>query len=111
MKVTAETYQQMKTATLKLLIEVCGVQPHVAVDLVQGAEANAYQLIIEQDDDENLVEPWVDGDHTSLADRFVGSIYGGCEYHLKHREKLENWGEIYEAVEACAEAVLRVKGN
>lgn len=108
MKTTAETYQQMKTATLKFMIEDAQLSDYLAIELVQGAESNAYQCIREQDDDEGLEMPWVNDDYTALADKFIASIYGGVEYHFGH---LENWGEIYAAVEACAEAVLKVKGE
>lgn len=108
MKTTAETYQQMKTATLKFIIEDAQLSEHLAVELVQGVETNAYKCILEQDDDEGLEMPWVNGDYSDLADKFVGSIYGGVEYHFGH---LGNWSEIYAAVEACAEAVLAVKAS
>ena len=107
MKTTAETYQQMKTATLKFMIEDAQLSELLAVELVQGAETNAYTCIREQDD-EGLEMPWVNGDYSDLADKFVGSIYGGVEYHFGH---LGNWGEIYAAIEACAEAVLAVKAS
>lgn len=105
MKTSADIYQSMKTTTLQIMIETLGLPAHTAVELVQGAESNAYQCIREQDDGDRLEMPWVNGDYSDLAEKFVSSIYGGVEYHFGH---LENWQEIYQAVEGSAETVLKV---
>jgi hypothetical protein len=105
MKTSADIYQSMKTTTLQIMIETLGLPAHTAVDLVQGAESNAYLCIREQDDSERLEMPWVNGDYSDLAEKFVGSIYGGVEYHFGH---LENWQEIYQCIEGSAETVLKV---
>lgn len=105
MKTSADIYQSMKTTTLQIMIETLGLPAHTAVDLVQGAESNAYLCIREQEDTDRLEMPWVNGDYSDLAEKFVGSIYGGVEHHFGH---LENWQEIYQCIEGSAEAVLKV---
>lgn len=104
MKISADTFQSMKTETLKLMVEELGLNASQAVDLVQGAESNAYLCISEQEDGEGLEMPWVSGDYTDLANKFVDSIYGGVEYHFGD---LQDWRELYARIEGCAVAVLR----
>lgn len=105
MKTSADIYQSMKTTTLQIMIETLGLPAHTAVELVQGAESNAYLCIREQDDGDRLEMPWVNGDYSDLAEKFIGSIYGGVEYHFGH---LDNWQELYQAIEGSAETVLKV---
>jgi len=105
MKTSADIYQSMKTTTLKIMIEDLGLPAHTSVELVQGAESNAYLCIREQDDGDRLEMPWVNNDYSDLAEKFIGSIYGGVEYHFGH---LDNWQELYQAIEGSAETVLKV---